>query len=447
MSWSILENDNRLEGIATSPELQPFSQSKWNSYPFASAERVEWFKDLRLGLFVHFGISACGKVDISWERYDRKLPDPGVGHIPSDVYDSWVHSFGLENFDPMSWVDLAKDAGMKYIVIITKHHDGFHLWDTAFSSYKVTAYKAQKDYLKAFVDACHTLDMPVGFYYSQRDWHHPDYEPVVAEDITPLDVPPYYAYKEGKAFYVTEKHQHYINYMHNTLRELMTQYGKVDFLWWDSAWYNGMYHDAMWQTDAIEREIRTLQPGILINNRGGLPGDFDTPEEKIGTFQTHRPWETCMCLSKHWSWTDEPARPFDMLIKEIVQCATNDGNFLISIGGRPDGTLAAPEQERLLQIGQWMQQYGHTIYGTRGGPHPSTTWGGTTYKDTTLFVHILEDVQSVVLPNLSPDFLRSSCLTGETIQVTQDTFGLTIKILSAKQSPDTIVQLTYTSLL
>ena len=231
--------------------------------------------------------------------------------------------------------------------------------------------------------------------------------------------------------------------MHHAVKELMTNYGKIDFLWWDSAWYKGMYHADMWRTKEIEAMVRDLQPGILINNRAGLPGDFDTPEERIGLFQTHRPWETCMCLSKHWSWSDKPAKTLNELIATLVRTAIRDGNLLLSMGGMPDGKIGEPEKERLSEMGQWINQYGKTIYGTRGGPYPPESWGGYTYKENKLYIHVLKDTPYIKIPVLPQDVTGVKSITDEKIDLIYLEDGIEIKI--SNRSPkviDSIIEVT-----
>lgn len=423
---------------------QPFSQEEWNAYPFASEEDLQWFRDAKLGLFLHVGISALGKVDIGWSRRTHKLPDGGIGPVADEIYDHWAEEISLPDFHAREWIQLAKDGGMQYVVIITKHHDGFHMWDTAYSDYKITNTPFGRDYLRELVDACHEMGMKVGLYYSQRDWKHPDYEPIppeVAQKISPHEL---FQYPEGYPIRISDKHRRYIAYLHNTVRELMTNYGKIDILWWDASWWGRMFLEEMWDADAIEREARRLQPHLLINNRASLPGDFDTPEGDIGFFQNSRPWETCMPLGTAWAWTGEEIKPFRTVLHQFINCICGDGNYLLSIGTMPSGQFDLPEQQRIRQLGRWLAQYGKSVYGTRGGPWLPGEWGGATFVDSTVYLHLLnvKAGELLELPSIAARILRTDCLTGETVSVLQEKTGVQVRI-AAGQVPgdDVIVQL------
>lgn len=381
----------------TGPFFQPFSPEEWDSYPFAGEEKLQWFRDAKLGLFFHVGLSSLGKADISWSRYTHKFPDPGNGYIPDNVYDSWAEKINMEDFNAEEWISLARKGGFRYVVIITKHHDGFHMWDTEYSDYKITNAPMQRDYLGELVNACHKFDMPVGLYYSQRDWHHPDYEPVDIADSTPIGDVPFYRMNAEKPVHSGSHHHNYIRYMHNTVRELMEKYGKIDLLWWDSAWFGGMYQEFMWDTLAIERQVRDLHPHILINNRGGVPGDFDTPEGQVGFVQRGRAWETCMPLGHHWAWTGEGIKSFREILHQFIQTVVGDGNYLLSIGAMPNGKIAPEETERILALGSWLEKYGHTIYSTRSGPWNPGSYGGSVYRGDTVYLHLLNIPENGVL--------------------------------------------------
>lgn len=415
MCWSVLKNNDRK--LNPYYLFQPFSKEEWEQYPFAGEEKSKWFRDAKLGLFLHVGISALGKVDIGWSRYTRKMPDSSNGQIADETYDGWAKELKFEEFDAKEWIKLAKVGGMKYVVIITKHHDGFHMWDTSYSEHKITNSPFERDYIKELTDACHELKMPLGFYYSQRDWFHPDYEPVLPEYVESFSTIPFYKYKPGFSFTVTEKHKKYIEYMHNTIRELMTNYGSIDIFWWDAVWYGGMFEAAMWDAARIEKEIRILQPGIIINNRASLPGDFDTPEGRVGFFQNHRPWETCTPMGTEWAWTGNGVRAFRTILHEFINCICGDGNYLLSIGAMPNGKIDSPETKGIIQLGDWMHKYGESVYGTRGGPWLPSSWGGSTYKNNKVYLHVLNmnDNKTILLPMLDNQVVAVKCLTGENV--------------------------------
>lgn len=435
-----------VEGNQKEPKhfYQPFTQEEWAAYPFASEEDRKWFMDGKFGLFLSVGICALGQVDIGWSRHTHKMPDGGVGEVPDDVYDSWAEQFAFPNFDAKEWISIAKKGGMKYVVIIAKHHDGFHMWDTAYSNYKVTESPFGRDYMKELVDACHEQGLRVGIYYSQRDWVHPDYEPVDHEIAERIEDVPYYKLHEGETFRVGKNHKKYINYLHNTVKELMTNYGKIDMLWWDACWWGGMYLEEMWESDRLEREVRRLQPGILINNRASLPGDFDTPEGHVGFFQNERPWETCMPLGPLWAWTNDEPKSFRTVLHQFVNCVCGNGNYLLSIGARGDGTLDPRDTGRILEVGSWLEKYGESIYQTQGGPWLPGTWGGSTYNGKTIYLHILDVPEngSFVLPHIENTILNAVCLTGEDTVITQAKEGTVVEInLLDNTNDDVIIKL------
>lgn len=430
MPYSILDSDTRkLEPFYL---YQPFAQEEWDNYPFASEEELQWFHDAKLGLFLHVGISAVGGVDIGWPRQTHKLPDGRVGEVPDEVYDSWAEQIKFEDFDAKKWAALAKQAGMKYVVVITKHHDGFHMWDTEYSDYKITNAPFGRDYLKEVLDAMRAEGLKVGVYYSQRDWVHPDYEPVDPKTCTVIPAPPYFEMNPGEEFRVTEKHKRYIEYMHNTVKELMTNYGKIDMLWWDACWWGGMFSAEMWDADRLEREVRKLQPGILINNRASLPGDFDTPECSIGFFQNNRPWETCMPLGQDWAWSDKEIKSFPVVLRQFLNCVCGDGNYLLSVGVKANGDFDTPEKTRFAQLGEWLEKYGESVYKTRGGPWRPGTWGGSTYRENIIYLQFLnpQSEDTLKLPFLGNRVMDMVSLNGHGVEMHQDEEWIAVHLTS-----------------
>ena len=428
--WAVLENDPRLREPAHL--YQAFSQKEWDAYEKAPEESVRKFREARYGLFIHYGLSSFKAADLSWSRESHVFPDPGQGTIPDEEYDGFAKRFKMERFDATEWVETARRAGFKYIVVIAKHHDGFHMWDTAYSEHKITNSPFGRDYLKELADACHKAGMPLGVYYSQRDWRHLDYQPLVPA--------------VGAKRRAGSKHAQYIEYMHNTVRELLTHYGKIDFLWWDAVWWNGMYHADMWQSVKIEREARRLQPHILINNRASLPGDFDTPEQRLGMFQDHRPWESCISLGPHWAWSPGEAKSKREVIRLLVGTTSGDGNLLISVGARPDGTFDPDHVQRLSEVGDWLGHYGHTIYGTRGGPWKPADWGGSTHATGRAYLHVTDwPGDSLDLPDLGQAVKEVRLLTADgklTWKQQEGRLRITVPA-DARDSIDTIVEVRF----
>ena len=290
--WSIKED----HPMAGKPGLrnQVFSEEEWNRSNFASEEELQWFRDAKYGMFIHFGLSTYKNENLSWGVCDaRKLPDRGgVEKYPD--WTRWPEKMALPDFDAQEVARIAKDSGMTYVILIVKHHDGFHLWDTAYSDFKITNTPFGRDFLAEIAEACRAAGLRFGVYYSQRDWYHPDYAPVDPErSIQAKKV--VWEPKPGEENTHGPTHGKYLEYQRNVVRELCTKYGKLDVFWFDACWWGGMFTADMWDSENLTRMIRELQPGI-INNRASIPGDFDTPEGRIGMFQNDRPWENSRCV-------------------------------------------------------------------------------------------------------------------------------------------------------
>jgi alpha-L-fucosidase len=423
---------------------QPFTVGEWELSNFAPEAATEAFRDLRYGMFIHFGLSTYNKADLSWGVcHTRKAPDTGNGPVPDNEWQQWADEFKLENLDAKEWVELAKNAGFRYIVLITKHHDGFHMWDTDESEFKITNTPFGRDMVREVVDACHEADMPVGLYYSQRDWYHPDYMPVDPEKVDGEGSR--WALKPGVDSPMGECHAKYLEYQERVVRELCTRYGKIDIFWWDAAWWGGMFTAEMWDGENITRIIRELQPDILINNRCSVPGDFDTPEGKLGFFQNWRPWESCICLTGSWSYSGTPPKSVGLLVRMLVSNACGDGNLLLSWGPHWDGEFDAAEAGRLIEVGDWVKQNGESIFETRGGPWKPNSWGGSTYRDATAYLHVVDLPGDVLeLPAL-PDrsVLKAELLDGTAVTVEADDTCVRVALpKTVRDDVDTIVVLT-----
>lgn len=440
--WSIRASDERPR---EPPHLfQEFTDAEWNAYRGAPDSSIDKFRTGRYGLFIHYGLSSFRGADLSWSRESHAFPDPGKGTIPDKEYEGFAAEFRMERFDPAEWARMARRAGMKYVVAVAKHHDGFHMWDTAHSEFKITNSPFARDYIRQLSEAFRKEGLAFGVYYSQRDWHHPDYSPLDPATVEPLPKAPFWKPLRGSAWRYAPRHDRYIAYMHATVRELMTGYGKIDILWWDALWWGGMYRASMWRSAEIEDAVRSLQPEILINNRASLRGDFDTPEQRLGMFQDDRPWESCISLGPHWAWSPGAVKSKRDLIRLLVGTAAGDGNLLISVGARPDGTFDPDHVARLLEVGDWLERFGHTVYGTRGGPWQPGEWGGSTQSGERVFVHVLRWPDgSVRLPDLGRDIAGSRLLSSEgNVRVSRDNGEVQITVPERFRDPiDTIIEL------
>ena len=446
--WTIKESQlpgsNLEEIIKTKPYLvQVVPDAEWDGSNYASQEDLQWFKDAKYGMFISFGLSTFVNKELSGGIIgDRVLPD-GVSKTPlypREEWTSWADSLRLENFSKEELVKIIKASGVKYMVVIAKHHDGFHLWDTQYSDFKSTNSPYKKDFIREVVDACHLADIKVGIYYSQRDWYHPDYQPVDPETAERITVPPYFQAKKGKTVKPGKNHQKYIDYQFDVVRELCTNYGKIDIFWFDANYWGGMFTSDMWDGERLTRMIRELQPGILINNRASLPGDFDTPEQRIGMFQNRRPWETCMTLCGGWSYTPTPVKSPLTIFQKLQSTAIGDGNLLLSWGMKWDGSWDEKQKDTFVKVGDYLQKYGCSIYNTQGGPWLPDEWGGTTFKKNKVYVHITKIPESgnIFLPKLSGfKVVNSEDISGHTLSVKQVDGGYRIdmKTLEKIESP------------
>jgi len=383
-------------------------------YLKASAELMQQWRQLKIGLFIHWGPSSLLGKEISWSRGGQRRGTKGIGDVPVEVYDNLYRSFYPALFDADKWVEIARSAGMRYVVFTTKHHDGFCMFDSALTDYKITNSPYGTDIVKRLADACHRGGIKFGIYYSQPDWHHPDFK--------------------------TENHARYIEYMHGQLRELCSNYGKVDMIFFDGL--GGKAED--WDPTKLFKMIRQLQPDIVINNRGGLPGDYDTPEQKVGEFQKDRPWETCMTMAEQWSWrTEDRIKPISVCIRSLVATVGGDGNFLLNVGPMPTGQIEPRQVQTLREMGKWLDKYGDSIYGTRGGPFKSGTWGASTHRGRIIYLHFFNLYgRSFRLPPIPAKITGWSILTGGQAEIEQLPDGIVVSVPPEyRKEIDTIVAL------
>lgn len=383
-------------------------------YLQAGEKDIQRWREMKFGLFIHWGPVSLKGTEIGWSRGGERRGRSGRGQIPAEEYDNLYKLFNPVKFDADEWIQVAKDAGMKYLVFTSKHHDGFSMFDSKMTDYKITNSPFKRDVVKELSDACHRAGLKLGYYYSPVDWYHPDYR--------------------------TESHSKYIEFMHGQIRELCTNYGKLDIMWFDGL--GGSAKD--WDSENLHKMIRKLQSRIIINNRGGLPADHDTPEQRIGKFQFGRPWETCMTICRQWAW-----KPNDLMkskkqcIQTLVKTVGGDGNLLFNVGPMPDGRIEPRQVDRLREMGQWLSKYGESIYATRGGPIKPGPWGSSTHKGKAIYIHVFNwKGDKLVLPPIPKRIINSSVLTGGTATVKQTKEATEISIPKAyQQEIDTVIKL------
>jgi alpha-L-fucosidase len=430
--WAV--RDEFPTGKLRGERYEHFTREQWEASNFAPPEAMQGWQDRRYGMFIHFGITSKANKDLSWGSISQRYaPDsPSIlanGQKRTEEWTTWPKDMKLEKFDAREWVAIARRAGFRYIVVCTKHHEGFHMWDTAFSDFKITRTPFGRDYIKELVDACHADGMAVGFYLAQREWYHPDYQPVDLNKVKMNGV--HWTLKPGETSPLGPRHARYLEYQKNVVRELCTKYGKIDIWWWDAVSWDGMFTKEMWDSENMTRMIRKLQPGIVINNRASLPGDFDTPEGILGAFQDWRSWESCIPLSDAWCYTGQPAHSFDHLLRLLVGAACGNGNLLSSWGPHWDGSFDEAQKQRLFEIGDWLKENGASIYSTSGGPWKPTAWGGSTRRGQTAYLHLFHRLDGeLVLPAIPGRKVISAkmLVSGETVSFKQGATQLALSI-------------------
>ncbi|HSW46527.1 MAG TPA: alpha-L-fucosidase [Phycisphaerae bacterium] len=400
--------------LAGCQAAKPLPPTATRPYLEASAADMQWFRQAKFGLFIHWGPVSIKGTEIGWSRSAERPGRQGKGEVPVEIYDNLYKQFNPTGFNADEWVATAKAAGVKYLVFTSKHHDGFCMFDTKLSDYKITNSPFKRDICAELADACHRAGLKLGWYYSQPDWHHPDYR--------------------------TENHARYLQYMHGQVRELLTNYGKVDIMWFDGL--GGSAED--WDADNLFRMIRSQQPGILINNRAGLPADYDTPEQKIGQAEGGRPWETCMTIGEQWAYKpNDYVKSLKECLHVLIKVVGGDGNLLFNVGPRPDGRIEPEQVDRLKAMGQWLQTNGRTIFGTRGGPFIRDYWGTSTHRDRTVYLHVLGwDEGRVRLAPVPRKILSAALQDGSPVEFKQTAGHITLIVPPQRQDPiDTIVTL------
>jgi len=343
-----------------------------------------WFLHDRFGLFIHWGIYAL-PARHEWIK-SREM-------ISEAHYQKYFDHFDPDLYDPTVWAAEAKAAGMKYFVVTSKHHDGFCLWDSALTDYKATNTPARRDLLQPMVHAFRDQGFKVGFYHSVIDWRHPDYT-----------IDGFHPRREDMAARAADVNRdmlRYRAYLHGQTRELLTQFGQIDLMWfdfsytkWDWGWAKGK-GKAEWDSDALMQMVRELQPNVLVNDRLEVGGDFKTPEQyqPAGRMQVDgQPvtWEACQTLNGSWGYhrDNQDWKPTDMLIRMLVDAVSKDGNMLLNVGPNARGEFEPRALERLRGIGAWMRLHSRSIYGCGMSdftPPPDCRY---TQRGNRLYLHI-----------------------------------------------------------
>lgn len=346
-----------------------------------AAPALGWFTEARFGLFIHWGLYAL-PARHEWVKNRERIGD--------DAYDRYFRHFDPDLFDPARWARDARDAGMRYFVITTKHHEGFCLWDSDLTDYKVTNTPYGKDLIGPMVEAFRAEGLRVGFYHSLIDWHHPEF---------PVDgLHPQRDDEEFKAAAKARDIARYADYLHGQVRELLTRYGRIDYIFFDFSYSDRVWGGkgaAEWRSEELLATARDLQPGVLVNDRLEIPGDFVTPEQyqpaapmRVGG----RPvaWEACQTLNGSWGYDRDNLdwKPTDLLVRMLVDSVSKDGNLLLNVGPNARGEFEPRAVERLRGIGEWTRLHGRSVYGagqSEFSPPPDCRY---TQRGDRLYLHV-----------------------------------------------------------
>lgn len=386
--------------------MYSFDREKYN-------ERMKWFLHDRFGMFIHWGIYSIPARG-EWVRSTEQMPE--------EDYVKFFEEFNPTDFDPKKWAKAAKDAGMKYAVLTAKHHDGFCLFDSKLTDWKVTNTPYGKDIVREYLDAFRAEGLKVGLYYSLLDWHHPDY-PSYGDRNHPLR-------NDEREKDKPKNFDNYLKYMHGQIEELCRDYGKLDIMWFDFS-YDDMTGEK-WKATELVRMVRSYQPDIILDNRlevsgtgfgsiatdnpSEFSGDFVSPEQIIplSGFKDESgrniPWEACITMNNNWGYCakDKNFKPYDMIVRKLVECVSKNGNMLLNVGPDARGNIPEESLNILSQLGKWMKANSESIYGCKSANLPKPENGRLTAKGKYIYYHIFENsIGSIWLENIKHDEIKS----------------------------------------
>lgn len=395
------------------------------------AKRTEWFNEARFGMFIHWGLYAIPARG-EWVRHWEEMS--------VHEYQKYFHEFTAKDYDPEKWARLAKKAGMKYAVLTAKHHDGFCLFDTSYTDYNSINAPCRRDLVREFLEAFRAEGIKVGLYYSIIDWYHPDY-PHYGDRQHPHR-------KDKEQQNDSRNFDTYLDYMHGQIRELLTNYGKLDIMWFDFS-YDDMVGET-WRAGELMEMIRELQPHLIVDNRlegGGdesgsiltanptvYAGDFACPEQMIppegivNELGDPVPWEACITLNKNWGYHagDHHWKSPELIVRMLIECVSKNGNLLLNVGPDAYGNIPKPSVKILEEVGRWMEENSDSIYGCGKAELPKPDWGRFTQKGNTLYAHVMEEqVGAIPLSGLHSKIESMRLLRdGTEVQVT-DSWNVT----------------------
>jgi len=368
--------------------------------------RMQWWHAAKFGMFIHFGVYA------TLGRHEWVMEDEA---IPVSEYAPHAASFNPVKNSARAWAKLAKAAGMKYMVMTSKHHEGFCNFDSKLTDYCAGKQGPGRDLAREYVEAARAEGLRVGFYYSLMDWHHPDGAHCANDE---------------------EARKRFVEYTHGLIREILTNYGKIDVLWYDVAWPL----DAKgWESERMNKMVFELQPDIIVNNRNKLSGDFSTPEQRIVAETGGRAWESCMTLNDSWGYqrADDNWKSSKTVIRNLISCVRDGGNYLLNIGPKPDGSIPEKSVKVLSEVGIWLQTNGHTIYDSDLCQVRRSNYASFTRIGNTLYMHVhFWPGEYVAISGLKTKVKSAKLVkTGAMLKFTQDDFRVRVVDLPA-EAPD-----------
>ncbi|MDH7460274.1 alpha-L-fucosidase [Chitinophagaceae bacterium 26-R-25] len=388
-----------------------------HALPAVNKNAMKDFMDLRFGMFIHWGPVTLRGTEIGWSRNHQ---------VAQNDYDSLYKEFDPVLFDADAWVKTAKDAGMKYIVITAKHHDGFCLWPTAYTNYNIMQTPFKKDVVGALAKACKKYNIKFGIYYTVLDWYERSY---------PI-------HNDGKGMASDGDMNKFVQYMKSQLKELIDNYHPF-LLWFDGNWEKPWTNDYAKDMYAY---LKQLDPALIVNNRLGKNeheilnaqsvGDYATPEQKIGKLNMSYPWESCITICNQWAWKpNDVMKPLKQCIGTLALTAGGNGNLLLNVGPMPDGRMEARQVKQLKSMGDWLKQNGASIYGTMGGPFTPDSSFASTRKGNKIYIHLLNaSNKHLSLAAIQGVHIQKAySITGAPISVKENATGIELQI------PDTLI--------
>ena len=385
---------------------------------------LDGFMDKRFGMFIHWGPVSLRGTEIGWSRSTQ---------VPVKEYDNLYKEFNPVLFDADNWAKTAKDAGMKYLTITAKHHDGFCLWPSAYTDYDIMSSPYKKDVVGELAKACRKYDIKFCIYYTVLDWYDANY--------------PLHSSKDTIGSPNADMGR-FVAYMKNQLKELITNYHPY-MLWFDGNWekpWTKAYGEEVYQ------HIKSIDPAVIINNRLGKGkhtelgsetiGDYATPEQFIGALNMKDPWESCITICNQWAWKpNDKMKSKKECIQTLVQTAAGNGNLLLNVGPMLDGRIEARQVNRLKEMGDWLKLYGESVYNTKGGPYKPNKIFATTRKGNKIYLHVFPaENNQLSLPALPGVVINKAWfLKGQPVQVTQDEKNIRISLPAKMPDEDCAV--------